>query len=102
MNNSFPNILLINPWICDFAAYDFWAKPIGLLYIGSILKKSGYNISYIDLVDMMSFDRIDFEKTISLNFKKKVKIKSKWNIVKINDISLKIINGSTPPKKEAK
>ncbi|MBW1616060.1 MAG: B12-binding domain-containing radical SAM protein [Deltaproteobacteria bacterium] len=51
MNNSSPNILLVNPWICDFAAYDFWAKPIGLLYIGSILKKAGYKISYIDCLD---------------------------------------------------
>jgi len=25
------NILLINPWIYDFAAYDFWMKPLGLL-----------------------------------------------------------------------
>jgi len=27
------NILLINPWITDFKAYDFWLKPHGLLYI---------------------------------------------------------------------
>ena len=51
MNNFLPNILLINPWTTDFAAYDFWAKPIGLLYIGSILKKCGYNISYIDCLN---------------------------------------------------
>jgi len=23
-----PRVLLVNPWICDFAAYDFWAKPL--------------------------------------------------------------------------
>ncbi len=52
MKEQYKNhILLINPWICDFAAYDFWAKPIGLLYIGSILKKSGYNISYADCLN---------------------------------------------------
>jgi len=35
-------ILLINPWIHDFAAYDLWAKPAGLLYLASTLKKNGY------------------------------------------------------------
>jgi radical SAM superfamily enzyme YgiQ (UPF0313 family) len=45
------NILLINPWIYDFAAYDFWIKPIGLLSIGSILEKFGYKTSLIDCLD---------------------------------------------------
>ncbi len=48
---NLPNILLINPWIHDFAAYDFWAKPIGLLYLCAILKENGYNVSYIDCLD---------------------------------------------------
>ena len=30
------NILLVNPWIHDFAAYDFWLKPLGLLYLGNV------------------------------------------------------------------
>ena len=45
------NILLINPWIYDFAAYDFWIKPIGLLSIGSVLRKFGYQIFLIDCLD---------------------------------------------------
>ena len=46
--SSRPHILLVNPWIHDFAAYDFWAKPHGLLLLGGILRKAGYSISYID------------------------------------------------------
>ena len=46
-----PHILLINPWIHDFAAYDFWAKPLGLLSLASILRCHGFNISYIDCLD---------------------------------------------------
>ena len=46
-----PHILLINPWIHDFAAYDFWAKPLGLLTLGGILRKQGYNITYLDCLD---------------------------------------------------
>jgi len=41
-------LLLINPWIADFAAYNFWSEPLGLLYIASILKSSGARIEYID------------------------------------------------------
>ena len=51
MNHDTPNILLVNPWICDFAAYDFWAKPMGLLSLASILRCHGYNVSYIDCLD---------------------------------------------------
>ncbi len=46
-----PKILLINPWIEDFAAYDFWAKPIGLLYLGAILREYRCRVSYIDCLD---------------------------------------------------
>lgn len=45
------NILLINPWIYDFAAYDFWLKPLGLLYLGSLLRQNKHQISFIDCLD---------------------------------------------------
>jgi radical SAM superfamily enzyme YgiQ (UPF0313 family) len=45
------NILLINPWICDFAAYDLWMRPFGLLRIAALLKVHGYNISYVDFLN---------------------------------------------------
>ncbi len=45
------NILLINPWIHDFAAYDFWIKPLGLLYIASFLRKNCYNVHFIDCLN---------------------------------------------------
>lgn len=48
------NILLINPWIYDFAAYDFWLKPLGLLYIGGLLRANNHRISYIDCLDPYS------------------------------------------------
>jgi len=40
-----------------------------------------------NLSDLLTFDRTDFEKTISLNLKKKIKIESKWKIVKIWDLT---------------
>lgn len=46
-------LLLINPWIYDFTAFDFWSKPLGLLYIASILRNKGYEISFIDCMDRL-------------------------------------------------
>lgn len=48
------NILLVNPWIYDFAAYDFWLKPLGLLSLGSLLRANNHHVSYIDCLDPYS------------------------------------------------
>ncbi len=46
------NILLINPWIYDFTAYDFWMKPLGLLYIAAVLKRyTNFTLHFIDCLD---------------------------------------------------
>ena len=44
-------ILLVNPWIHDFAAYDLWAAPLGLLALASTLKKNGYEVTLIDCLN---------------------------------------------------
>jgi len=44
-------LLLINPWIADFTAFDLWSKPLGLLYIARYLQNYGYEIDFIDLMD---------------------------------------------------
>jgi len=45
-------LLLINPWIYDFTACDFWLRPLGLLYIAAILKRySGFELSFLDCLD---------------------------------------------------
>jgi hypothetical protein len=45
-----PKILLVNPPIYDFAAYDFWLKPYGLLRIAGRLRK-GNNLYLFDYLD---------------------------------------------------
>lgn len=42
------NVLLINPWIYDFAAYDFWLAPLGLLSLAALIRKNGYAVQLID------------------------------------------------------
>ena len=60
-------ILLVNPWIHDFAAYDFWLKPLGLLYLGAYLKALGHEVFLIDLLnrhdpELRNFVRVPKDK----------------------------------------
>jgi len=47
-----PSFILINPWIFDFAAYDLWSKPLGLLYIAGYLRRRGCRVHLIDCLDV--------------------------------------------------
>ncbi len=49
--NAAPRILLVNPWIHDFAAYDFWARPLGLLLLAAILRQHGLAVTWYDCLD---------------------------------------------------
>lgn len=49
--------VFINPWIYDFAAYDYWAKPLGLLYLASAFQEAGYQIELIDCLETDDSDK---------------------------------------------
>jgi hypothetical protein len=51
MDRKNPHLLLINPWIFDFAAHDLWAKPLGLLLLGGLLRTRGYEVRLVDCLD---------------------------------------------------
>ena len=44
--------LLINPYIYDCAAYNFWSSPLGLLYVGGILRENGFVTDLIDCMEV--------------------------------------------------
>ncbi|MGM0646310.1 MAG: B12-binding domain-containing radical SAM protein [Thermodesulfobacteriota bacterium] len=46
-----PKILGVNPWITDFAAYNLWARPTGLLACLETLRSSGAGIALLDCLD---------------------------------------------------
>ena len=46
-------VLLVNPWIYDFAAYDLWARPMGLLYLSAWLKSVGVKVRLVDCMDRL-------------------------------------------------
>ena len=50
-----PKILLVNPPIYDFAAYDFWLKPYGMLRIGGMLRSIA-GLCLFDYTDRLSPD----------------------------------------------
>lgn len=53
------------------------------------------NVSRHRLIDMLTFDRLDFEKNISTSVKKKVTIESKWEILRLNQL-VSIVRGASP------
>lgn len=54
------------------------------LEISDLLKN---NITRTMLIDMLTFDRNEFDKTLLLSTKKKIKLKSKWELIKIRKIA---------------
>ena len=63
-------ILVLNPSVYDFAAYNLWARPLGILYIISILKKVGFKVDFIDCLSLQ------YEELMITNDQKVIKSKS--------------------------
>lgn len=40
--------ILINPWIYDFAAYNFWCRPLGLLKLAEELSRYNLEMHLVD------------------------------------------------------
>jgi len=85
-SNSFTNPLKASTYI-----YKAFNNELGL-EVPEILQK---NVSYQNLVDLLTFDRVDFEKNINLIAKKKVTIESKWNQVKLGKLATLIKRGKS-------
>ncbi len=54
--------LLVNPNVHDFAAYDFWMKPLGLLYVGALMERLGFDVHLIDMMNRHDSDLPKFVK----------------------------------------
>ncbi len=64
-----------NPEKASFYIYKAFLGEFDLEIAQNLQK----NLNYRNLVDMFTFDRVDFEKNISLSAKKKVKFDDIWN-----------------------
>ncbi|MCM8812968.1 MAG: radical SAM protein [Candidatus Omnitrophica bacterium] len=47
-----PHVLLVNPWIYDFAAYDLWMFPLGLLHLARRLE----SVSRMSMLNLLARD----------------------------------------------
>ena len=56
-------ILLVNPPIYDFAAYDFWLKPYGLLSVAGYLRgRADFTLfDYLDRLAPFAAEQKEFE-----------------------------------------
>lgn len=50
------NILFIAPYIHDFAAFDLWLKPLGLLYVAAAAEREGYGVRVVNCLDRLHPD----------------------------------------------
>lgn len=50
-------ILLINPWIYDFAAADLWARPLGILRVAECLSLYDVEFVFIDCLESVKTKR---------------------------------------------
>jgi len=51
LSRAEPRLLLLHPLVHDFAAYDFWARPLGLLQLGGWLRRAGWQVALLDCLD---------------------------------------------------
>ena len=56
------------------------------------------NVSYHNLIDLLTFNQVNFEKNITYTFIKAEKIDTKWDLVKLGSVC-DIISGGTPDTK---
>lgn len=46
-----PHVLGLNPWVYDFAAYNVWSRPAGLLCCLDMLSRAGADTALADFMD---------------------------------------------------
>jgi hypothetical protein len=61
-----PKILLVNPWIYDFAAANLWSYPLGILKVAECLGAFEVELAFIDCLenDSCSVGRRKYPKQI--------------------------------------
>jgi hypothetical protein len=50
MGKTYPRVLVVNPPIYDFSAYDFWLRPLGVLAVAGMLRGQA-KLSFYDFLD---------------------------------------------------
>lgn len=85
----------INSWDNPDKASTYVYRAFKGDYATPIAEGMQSHISRVSLIDMLTFDRDSFEKSISLTTKKKVLINSKYNQLKLIDLSILLKRGKS-------
>lgn len=85
----------INSWDNPDKASTYVYRAFKGDYATPIAEGMQSHISRVSLIDMLTFDRDSFEKSISLTTKKKVLINSKYNHLKLIDLSILLKRGKS-------
>ncbi len=64
--------------------------------ISKVHESQQKNINVYKLVDLIDFNRVDFEKIIKLNSDKKIEIQSKWDFIKLEKLLAVLESGNRP------
>ena len=74
MFRSKMKVLLVNPYIYDFTAFDLWLRPLGLLYLAAVIESySDCQIYWLDLLDRFQEPNpMDFKKDGRGKFHKEI------------------------------
>ena len=67
--------LLINPWIYDFAAYNLWSRPLGLVRVAEDLDSFDTALTFIDCTDSVERKRFGTGRFRSERVEKPVLLK---------------------------
>lgn len=60
-------VLLVNPWIYDFAAYNLWSRPLGLIKVAEYLSSFNVAFTFVDCTDaftLTGYGRGRFRKEV--------------------------------------
>lgn len=69
-------ILLVNPWVYDFSAYSFWAKPLGLLKVAEYLSACDVELKLIDCMEIHKFKKYNTGKYYAVEVEKPLILKN--------------------------
>ncbi len=80
----------LNPEKANTYIYNAFLKKE--LYVNESLQN---NVNNQRLIDMMNFERVEFSKSVSLVVKKKQRVDTKWNLVKLEEL-IELESGQSP------
>ena len=64
------HILLVNSWVYDFAVFNLWARPLGLLKVAEFLSQYNIDITFIDCMEGLKSGKYNTGKYPKTNIEK--------------------------------